>query len=90
MKPEDTTSKPATGASVDGLTPEFTDHRGVTRLFGICRSKAYQMADQGLIRSVSLRRPGQTKGKRLFDIASIRACIARCMEEQERGDEWDA
>lgn len=32
------------------------------------------------IRGVSLRRPGQLRGKRLFDVASVRAYLNSCQE----------
>jgi len=52
--------------------PEFTDHQGVKRHFGFSRSYAYWLASEGKIRSVSIRKPGALKGRRLFDCASIR------------------
>jgi hypothetical protein len=38
---------------------------------GLSRSKLYEMAGHGLIRSVSIREPGQVKGSRLFHLASV-------------------
>jgi hypothetical protein len=54
------------------LQPEFADHKGVHVLFGFSRSHLYLLASQGLIRSVSIRRTGTTRGRRLYDCASIR------------------
>lgn len=64
-------SEAAARASRD-VDPEFVDVPGLFRMFGIRRSLAYSLLDEGLIRGVSLRRQGQTKGKRLFDVASVR------------------
>lgn len=54
------------------LSPEFVDVRGLRRMFGIGRSLAYELIDRGEIRSVSLRATGKLRGKRLFDVASVR------------------
>lgn len=51
---------------------EFVDFQGLERKFGIRRSTAYNLVRDGVIRSVSLRRRGRTRGKRLFDVASVR------------------
>lgn len=45
---------------------------------GFSRSKLYELAGNGLIRSVSIREPGAIKGTRLFNLQSILAYIARC------------
>lgn len=58
-------------AAVNAL-PEFCDHHNAKRLFGLSRSYLYKLADERKIRSVSIRRPGALKGRRLFDCASIR------------------
>ena len=55
-----------------GLQSEWTDFHGIQLLFGIRRSYAYHLVDEGLIQSVSLKQPGEKRGKRLFNIASIR------------------
>jgi hypothetical protein len=48
---------------------------------GFSRSKLYELADKRHIRSVSIREPGQVKGSRLFNLASILAYIERCEAE---------
>lgn len=55
--------------------PEFADHKTARILFGLSRSYLYQLADRKAIFSVSLRKPGAIKGRRLFDCASIRRFI---------------
>ena len=55
--------------------PEFADHKTARILFGLSRSYLYQLADRKAIRSVSIRKPGALKGRRLFDCASIRRFI---------------
>ena len=61
-------------AAVTSL-PEFADHRTARALFGLSRSYLYNLANERKIRSVSIRRPGALKGRRLFDCASIRAFL---------------
>jgi len=38
---------------------------------GFSRSKLYELAGRGKIRTVSIREPGQDKGTRLFELKSI-------------------
>lgn len=45
---------------------------------GFSRSKLYELDASGLIRSVSIRKPGQVKGTRLFNLASILRLIDDC------------
>jgi hypothetical protein len=52
---------------------------------GFSRAKLYELAGKGAIRSVSIREPGQTKGTRLFNLASILTFIEKC--EQGAADE---
>jgi len=52
---------------------------------GFARSKLYELATKGAIRSVSIRDAGQVKGTRLFNLASILAFIEKC--EQNATDE---
>jgi len=61
---------------------EFVDAPGLQSLFSIKRSLAYSLLADGLIKGVSLRRRGQFRGKRLFDVASVRAYLASQMEEK--------
>lgn len=47
---------------------------------GLSRAKLYELATEGHIRSVSIRKPGQIKGTRLFNLGSILGFI----EKQEK------
>jgi hypothetical protein len=49
---------------------------------GFTRSKLYEAASKGYIRSVSIRQPGQIKGTRLFELNSILAFIEKCEAQQ--------
>jgi len=68
-----TTQPPAIATGNAGqIAPEFVDHKAARALFGLTRSHLYALAAEGHIRSVSLRRPGTTRGRRLFVVASLR------------------
>jgi hypothetical protein len=51
---------------------------GVEFYTGFSRAKLYEGAGKGHFRSVSIREPGQVKGTRLFNLASILAYIEKC------------
>jgi hypothetical protein len=69
-----------TPAHVAAQDPEFLDARGVQERFSIRRSLLYELNNTGHIKSVSLRRRGQSRGKRLFCVDSIRAFLRQQME----------
>jgi hypothetical protein len=75
-----TRSVHATPAYVAGQDPEFLDARGVEERFTIRRSLLYELHNGGHIKSVSLRRRGRSRGKRLFSVDSIRDFLRRQME----------
>jgi hypothetical protein len=54
---------------------EWTDYHGLLELFGIRRSTGYHLAEEGVIKSVSLKQPGEKRGKRLFNVPSIRSFL---------------
>jgi hypothetical protein len=70
----------ATPAYVAAADPEFLDARGVEGRFSIRRSLLYELHNGGHIKSVSLRRRGRSRGKRLFSVDSIRQFLREQME----------
>lgn len=62
---------------------EFCDSPGAKSRFGLGRTYLYSLLEQGLIRGVSLRKRGQTKGKRLWDVESIRRFLNSRMEDAQ-------
>ena len=70
----------ATPAHVAGQDPEFLDARGVEARFSIRRSLLYELHNGGHVKSVSFRRRGQSRGKRLFSVDSLRKFLASRME----------
>jgi hypothetical protein len=77
----ETTTAPvdATPANVAAQDPEFLDARGVESRFSIRRSLLYDLHNGGHVQSVSLRRRGQSRGKRLFSVDSIRQFLRKQM-----------
>ena len=75
---------PIKAAGIASL-PEFADHKTLRALFGISRSHAYFLTDQGCIRSVCIRRPGAVRGKRLFDCQSIRDFLSKNVDDRAGG-----
>jgi Helix-turn-helix domain len=57
------------------LAPEFLDVDQVRIYFGIKQSLLYRLLAENKIRAVSIRQRGKTRGRRLFDVASIRAFL---------------
>ena len=80
---ETTDAVRATPACVAGADPEFLDAAGVKARFSIRRSLLYELHNGGHIKSVSLRRRGQSRGKRLFSVDSIRALLRKQMEGEK-------
>jgi len=75
-----TDSVRATPAYVAGQDPEFLDALGVQARFGIKRSLLYELLNEGVVLSASLRRRGQSRGKRLFSVDSIRQFLRTQMD----------
>jgi predicted DNA-binding transcriptional regulator AlpA len=57
------------------LKPEWLRVNQVTHVFGIGRSKLYELLAEGVIKSASLRKRGQTSGTRLVSYDSCAAYI---------------
>ena len=56
--------------------PEWGDAKDVLRLFGVRQTLLYEWWYQGLIKSASIRKRGNARGKRLFNLQSIRQLLA--------------
>ena len=64
-----------------GLDSEFCRPGDCNRLFGLKRGFVYGLEKAGLIRTVSLRQPGQIKGVKLINVASVRAFLHAQMDK---------
>jgi hypothetical protein len=67
-------------ADRDGMLPVWirSPKTGPEYYSGFTRSKLYQLAEEGKIRSTSIRKPGQVKGTRLFHLGSILEFVEAC------------
>ena len=61
---------------------EFCRMGDLRRLFGIVRSTAYLLANEGRISTISLRRKGQARSVRLVSVPSVRGYLNRLLAEQ--------
>ena len=61
--------------------------RDLRKLFGITRSMGYLLMNEGKIRTVSLRRPGQKFSVRLVDVASVRAYLNSLLQEEQKAQD---
>ena len=74
------TPRPAKGtnkAAKPTDRPEWGDIKAMHARFGIGKTTAYRLADEGKIRTSSLRERGKLRGKRLFSFDSVAAYIER-------------
>lgn len=62
---------------------EFCDSHGAKLRFGLGRTYLYQLLQERQIQGVSLRKRGQIKGKRLWNVESIRRFLNSRMEEAQ-------
>ena len=67
-------------ASCVACSTEFVDAKGLRQMFGISRTAAYDLLNDGLIKSVSLRRRGCARGRRLYEVASVREYFSQCYD----------
>ena len=66
----------AINAGILPAGPEFVDAKGLRSLFGYSWSHGYHLADMGLVKTVCLRKPGATRGKRLWRCQSVARVFA--------------
>lgn len=76
------TLNPIEPADPSELQPEFCRMGDLRKLFGITRSMGYLLMNEGRIRTVSLRRPGQKFSVRLVHLASVRAYLNGLLEKE--------
>lgn len=58
--------------------------RKAVSIYGLSRTKLWDLASRGKIRSVSLQEPGMTRATRLFDAKSIEAYIESFLPENQQ------
>ena len=68
------------GPATQDLVPQYINSKGLARLTGLTRSHAYLLYAEGKIDSVCIRRPGSTRGKRLWHVPSVLKFLNSCRE----------
>jgi hypothetical protein len=66
--------------SVGTLEPEFLPILPACKFSGIGRTELYLEIRAGRIKSISLRKPGRARGRRLVSVASLRQYLASFQE----------
>jgi hypothetical protein len=61
--------------------PEWIRPKDLSRLFGIGRTKGYELMNEGVIKSISLRKRGQQHGTRLISYDSVASYLNSLAEE---------
>ncbi len=67
--------KNMTHSAVEKNRPEWTDPKGIHRMFGIGKTTLYRLIDEGKVKSTSLRERGKLRGKRLIFTDSVAALL---------------
>lgn len=68
------------GPATQNFIPQYADSKGLFKITGIGRSLAYLLFSEGKLESVSIRKPGSTRGKRLWHIPSALKFLDSCRE----------
>ena len=78
----------AAPVSLGGIDPEFTSMPAPSQVepySSLKRGMLYQLARAGHIRTVSLREPGKTRGRRLIVLSTLREYLRR-LDAEQNGD----
>jgi hypothetical protein len=65
-------------------TAEWAKAKTIRETHGITAPQLRRYAEDGLIRTSNIRRPGQTRGTRLFNVADVDRLIAASVENYTR------
>jgi hypothetical protein len=75
--------------STTSIDRKWADEKFVTANYGLTHTPLFNLRKSGAIRSLSLRGEGQKYGKRLYNVASIEAFLAK-QEAAENQQECSA
>jgi hypothetical protein len=75
MQSHPLTDKAVQSGSIAQAEPEFIQIPDAVRFSGIGRTSLYKEISAGRIKSISLRKPGTARGRRLVHLASLRAYL---------------
>ena len=73
-----------TAQEPDNQRPEWLRIPSAVKIFGISRTKLYELIGQQKIKSVSLRERGQVRGTRLLSYDSLMEYLDQLAEKQQR------
>lgn len=76
------TTEPVKPGWTAQVSPEFCEIPALYPAFGIRRTMAFRGIKEGWFKSVLLRQPGNTSGKRLVHVDSVRKWLKSKMEEK--------
>lgn len=79
-----TTTTPAIAEG--NLNPEFAGHAKIRDLFDLSRTHLHRLSTSGKIRSVCLRQRGKARGRRLYDVQSVRDYLTANFEVEAAND----
>jgi hypothetical protein len=65
-------------------TGDFIRMSDMRRMYGISRAKAYELANNGLIKTISLRATGNIRGVRLISKPSVDAYLNQLLRQQNK------
>jgi hypothetical protein len=68
------------------LHPEFAGYKKIRELFDLSRTHLYRLSCEGRVRSVCLRERGKIRGRRLYDVQSVRNYLAANLETEVAND----
>lgn len=72
------------GPATRDFIPQYGDSKALFKITGIGRSLAYLLHSEGKLVSVSIRRPGSTRGKRLWHILSALCFLDTCRKGERQ------
>ena len=78
--PEQRTSAPIESGTVASLDPEFLPIASACKFSGLGRTALYLEIRAGKIKSISLRKKGTARGRRLVSVSSLREYLASFAE----------
>ena len=59
---------------------EWVGHEQAELIFGLSRTYLYRLGKAGQVQTVAICKPGKTRGRRLYSVASIRALFSAAIE----------
>ena len=74
----------APAAAAEAIEPEFATIPNTRKLSGFSRSTLYELAAEGEIRFIRIRKRGHSRSRVLVDLESVRNFLNRCAEGKLR------